>query len=60
MYDSETEVKQRGAAEARRAHNPEDAGSKPAVAKFFFDFLFSGKDSKENLKRGRYCGTASV
>ena len=26
--------KQRGAAEARRAHNPEDPGSKPGVARF--------------------------
>ena len=25
-----------GAAEARRAHNPEDPGSKPGVANFFF------------------------
>ena len=28
-------LEQRGAAEARRAHNPEDPGSKPGVANFF-------------------------
>ena len=32
-------AQQRGAAEARRAHNPEDTGSKPVVAKLFFLFL---------------------
>jgi hypothetical protein len=28
-------AQQRGAAEARRAHNPEDTGSKPVVANLF-------------------------
>ena len=37
-----THIPERGAAEARRAHNPEDAGSKPAVAiidTFFLSLL---------------------
>ena len=32
--------KQRGAAEARRAHNPEDTGSKPVVAIFLLLLFF--------------------
>ena len=31
--------KQHGAAEARRAHNPEDSGSKPDAANSIFNFL---------------------
>ena len=33
-------VKRRGAAEARRAHNPDVLGSKPSGARFF-SFIFS-------------------
>ena len=33
---TDAHTQQHGAAEARRAHNPEDVGSKPTVATFCF------------------------
>ena len=33
---TDAHIQQHGAAEARRAHNPEDVGSKPTVATFCF------------------------
>ena len=41
-------TQQRGAAEARRAHNPEDPGSKPGVATVYFS-TFLAHESVHNF-----------
>jgi hypothetical protein len=42
-------IQQHGAAEARRAHNPEVPGSKPGAANFLFSFL-------KIFKKSTHCG----
>ena len=46
LFSSSNNSQRRGAAEARRAHNPDVLGLKPSGAKFF---LFSNKKSQKDI-----------